>query len=270
MLFGMTNFYEPKDENGSGTSWSLKDLRHMVPELSDGEVYSNQPYLEEGAWFGRTQAVAKLLGASGGVPLVSPATLYLTGLLASAAGLHKSPDLFNAWWRIDEKVKPEEIGVVLGWLNTTLEPPRAHVWKLLKAHHNNRSETEQAIKRDVEINLTISASKRPLNLIKYTGGRPFNAKNKSEKKHRKKNHRNKKHPKNKFRNKKKLTTKLPLTRSSVIIPREIIPTDRILKQAYLKHKQQLQIMIRSTSVGATKKIKSTKSKNVKMNKPKTT
>lgn len=134
MLFGKLTPYRPPEVDAS-LGWSFKDLGHFVPEVTEPPIEVYPPYFQEGVWFGRTQSVAKLLGVSGGVPLVRPASLYVTGFLANAAGLHKSPDLFNAWWRSDRLVRTEEIGLVLGWLNETLVPPRSELWQLLKKHH---------------------------------------------------------------------------------------------------------------------------------------
>uniref|UniRef100_A0A2P2HWV3 Beta-1,3-galactosyltransferase bre-5-like n=2 Tax=Hirondellea gigas TaxID=1518452 RepID=A0A2P2HWV3_9CRUS len=163
MIFGKLMIYRPPSEKPS-SGWSLKGLVNFVPQVTEAPIENYTPYFEEGAWFGRTQTVAKLLGASGGVPLVSPTSMYFTGLLASAAGLYRSPEVFNAWWRTDTKVRFEEIGLVLGWLNKDLVPSRVRLWELLKKHHEVSYDKleNQMVRREIKPIEKPASKKQPV------------------------------------------------------------------------------------------------------------
>ena len=247
MLFGMTTVAPPP----AGSDWSLADMQYQVPGGSSDDSIP-PPYLQEGAWFGRTQAVARLLSAAGGVPVASPAGLYLTGILASAAGLHKSPVLFNTWWRDDGLVLPRDLGMVLGWLNSTLSPPRSQVWEMLKKHHNF-SNTGQIVKRDVEVDLTTNPNKLPVKLIKYTNSESYLRPTMNN-------------TQNKTKSLKTSSNKTPGNKSKVIIARETyIPKDAKYKWKYLLRKEQLRQMLRTTN--EAHKIPSKKVTEVKQSEP---
>ncbi|XP_018007223.1 beta-1,3-galactosyltransferase bre-5-like [Hyalella azteca] len=168
MLFGKLVDHVTQDPVTS-YRWSLSDFGHMVPEVTEPPAVTHGRYLEEDAWFGRTQAVAKLLTVSGVVPLVSPSSLYLTGMLARAAGLSLSPSLFNEWWRSDKKANLQEIGAVMGWFNKELDPPRSELWKQIVLHHTNetideairdvKSKNEQLKRKELLAKSTIKSSK---------------------------------------------------------------------------------------------------------------
>lgn len=84
--------------------------------------------------------MARLLTAAQQVPVVSPASLYVTGLLASAAHLQLSPPGLNGWWRSEGRPREEDIGTVVGWLHLDSETTRAELWELVTVYHMNRSQ----------------------------------------------------------------------------------------------------------------------------------
>ncbi|KAF2363718.1 Glycosyl transferase family 31 [Trinorchestia longiramus] len=146
MLFGKLSLYQRSQEKQElEGSWSLSELGHMVPEVTEPAVSTHGQYLEDGAWFGRTQAIARLLTVSGVMPLVTPSSLYLTGLLARAAGLVLSPASFNQWWRSDHRAHPRDVGSVIGWTTTLTEPSRVELWELVVRHHTNDTRTRDAL-----------------------------------------------------------------------------------------------------------------------------